>query len=329
MSVKRKKIAILGGGAWGTALAEMAARQGHHLRLYARDKTIVEDINIRHTNSRYLPDITLNQGIHASDDAKWVLEGAEIILVVIPAQALSSLLLDVRASIAPHIPLILCAKGIERASGRFMSDVARAILPHQPIGVLSGPSFAADVARGLPTAVTIAAARADLARDLAQFFSCASFRCYASDDMVGVELGGALKNVLAVGAGAANGRGLGLSAQAALVTRGFAELRRIGHALGARPETMNGLAVLGDLMLTCSSPQSRNYSYGFALGKGLDVGSLPLAEGVATAPMAVNLCEKYGIDAPIFQAIAALLDGRLAIDEAVDTLLTRPLKVED
>jgi len=329
MSVGLKKIAVLGGGAWGTALAVMAAGQGHHVRLYARNSDTVEDINLRHLNHRYLPDITLHQGICADVDAKWVLEGADVILAVIPAQALSILLADLRGIIAPHVPLILCAKGIERESGHFMSGVARSILPDQPLGVLSGPSFAVDVARGLPTAVTIAAARADLARHLVEIFSCSSFRCYVSDDMVGVELGGALKNVLALGAGAASGRGLGLSAQAALVTRGFAELRRIGHVLGARSETMNGLAVLGDLMLTCSSPQSRNYSYGLALGKGLDVNNLALAEGVTTAPMAVELCEKHGIDAPIFQAIAALLEGRLAIDEAVDNLLNRPLKVED
>jgi len=329
MSVKPKHVTVLGGGAWGTALAQMAAQQGHHVRLYARDNATVEEINHHHVNSRYLPDVVLNKHLRAYDDAALAVETADVILAALPAQALSQFLADIRVIIPSHIPFVLCAKGIERGSGRFMSDIARDILPQQPLAILSGPSFAIDVACSLPTAVTIAAEKADLACHLAKIFSGPSFRCYSCDDVRGVELGGALKNVLALAAGVSSGRGLGLSAQAALVTRGFAELRRIGHVLGAKPATMHGLAVLGDLMLTCSSPQSRNYLYGFTLGQSQPTDHLPLAEGVATAPVAMQLCVKHGIDAPIIQAVAALIEGRIGIDAAVDSLVNRPLKCED
>jgi len=326
---KSQNIAVLGGGAWGTALAEMAARLGHKVRLYARDEDVVAEINQHHTNSRYLPASRINNEIRAYVEAQAAFEDAEAILCVIPTQALGSVLATMQSFIPSDVPLVLCAKGIERSSGRLVVDIARAILPKQPLAVLSGPSFALDVVRGLPTAVTIAAKQPSLAQDLAQVFSGPSFRCYASDDLIGVQLGGALKNVLALAAGAASGRGLGLSAQAALVTRGFAELRRIGHAFSAKIETMNGLAVLGDLILTCSSPQSRNYSYGLALGQGLPTANLPLAEGVATAREAAQMCNKYGIEAPIIQAVAALVEGQLDIDVAVENLLKRPLKIED
>ncbi|MHC5306009.1 NAD(P)H-dependent glycerol-3-phosphate dehydrogenase [Bartonella sp. LJL80] len=326
---KSKKIAVMGSGAWGTALAAMARRLGHNVALYGRDVATIDGINNQHINARYLPGITLPDDIRATTDPAKALADADLVLGVIPAQSFGSALAEFSAFIPRNAPLILCAKGIERETGRFMSDVAEDLLPHHDIAALSGPSFADDVARGLPTAVTIAARNLDLAHDLAALLSGPVFRCYSSDDLIGVEIGGALKNVLALAAGAASGRGLGASAQAALVTRGFAELRRVGQAMGAKAETMTGLSVLGDLILTCSSPQSRNFSYGSALGAGKPTQGLKLAEGVATAPIAAKLCHDKNIDAPIIEAVAALLDRRLTIDHAVTALITRPLKPED
>ncbi|PQA74106.1 NAD(P)H-dependent glycerol-3-phosphate dehydrogenase [Brucella oryzae] len=323
------KIAILGGGAWGTALAAMASTSGHDTWLYARDDETVEAINRTHRNPRYLGEIALSPAIHASTDAAAVVEHANAVLAVIPAQAMRAGLSELSGLIPQGAPMVLCAKGIERSTGRLMSEVVAEVLPNHRIAALSGPSFATDVARGLPTAVTVACEDAATADQLAALLSGPAFRCYSTTDLKGVEIGGALKNVLAIAAGAAVGRGFGASAQAALVTRGFAELRRIGQAMGARPETIMGLSGLGDLMLTCSSSQSRNYSYGLALGRGEDLTNRPLAEGVATAPIAAELCRKHAISAPIIDATGALLDGIITIDEAVTALLNRPLKTED
>lgn len=323
------KIAVLGGGAWGTALAAVAASGGHETWLYARDAETVATLNEKHRNPRYLGDIQLPAAIRASTDAKAVLDGADAILVVIPAQAMRKGLSELSALIPQSAPVILCAKGIERDTGRLMSEIVAEVLPRHRIAALSGPSFATDVARSLPTAVTVACEDAAIADRLAALFSGPAFRCYSTTDLKGVEIGGALKNVLAIAAGAAIGRGYGASAQAALVTRGFAELRRIGQAMGAKPETIMGLSGLGDLMLTCSSPQSRNYSYGLALGRGEDLANRPLAEGVATAPIAAELCRRHAIPAPIITAVAALLAGTITIDEAVTALINRPLKTED
>jgi glycerol-3-phosphate dehydrogenase (NAD(P)+) len=323
------KIAVLGGGAWGTALAAVAARGGHKVALYAREAETVRDITRDNRNERYLPGITLPDHIEASTDIAAVLQDAAVVLAAFPAQAMREAL----AAAAPYVPVgapvVLCAKGIERTTGRLMSEVVSEVLPDHGIAALSGPSFASDVARGLPTAVTIASPEHGMADRLALLLSTPTFRCYSTDDLIGVEVGGALKNVLALAAGAAIGRGLGASAQAALVTRGFVELRRIAEVFGGRPETVMGLSGLGDLMLTCSSPQSRNFSYGMALGAGESLEGRPLAEGVATAPIAAEICASRDIDAPIVTAVAALLARHLTVDEAVETLLNRPLKTED
>ncbi len=329
MSGKTSKIAILGGGAWGTALAAMASSSGHDTWLYARDEETIEAINRTQRNPRYLGEIALPVAIQASTDVTAVVDGADAVLAVIPAQAIRTGLSQLSSLFPQTAPVVLCAKGIERATGRLMSEVVAEVLPDHRIAALSGPSFATDVARGLPTAVTVACEDAATADQLAALLSGPAFRCYSTTDLKGVEIGGALKNVLAIAAGAAVGRGFGASAQAALVTRGFAELRRIGQAMGAKPETIMGLSGLGDLMLTCSSPQSRNYSYGLALGRGEDLTNRPLAEGVATAPIAAELCRKHAISAPIIDATGALLDGTITIDEAVTALLNRPLKTED
>ena len=323
------KIAVLGGGAWGTALAAMTATGGHETWLYARDAETVSALNTRHLNPRYLDDIALPETIRASTDAEQAIVHAGAVLAVIPAQAMRAGLSALKGLIPQSAPVVLCAKGIERDTGRLMSEVVADVLPHHRIAALSGPSFATDVARGLPTAVTVACEDGATADRLAALLSGPAFRCYSTTDLKGVEIGGALKNVLAIAAGAAIGRGYGASAQAALVTRGFAELRRIGQAMGARPETIMGLSGLGDLMLTCSSSQSRNYSYGLALGRNEDLTNRPLAEGVATAPIAAELCRKHGIAAPIIAAVAALLAGKITIDEAVTALINRPLKTED
>ncbi|MCO4317418.1 NAD(P)-dependent glycerol-3-phosphate dehydrogenase [Phyllobacterium sp. 21LDTY02-6] len=322
-------IAVLGGGAWGTALATMCARHGNDVTLYLRDPLVAEEINRSHRNGAYLPGIDLHPGLAASTDAAEAVKRADLILCVIPAQSLAQALESLGAVIPADRPLVICAKGIERSTGRLMSQLAGDILPDHQLGALSGPSFATDLARGLPTAVTVAAEDGDLADRIAATLSGPTFRCYSTDDLIGVEIGGALKNVLAIAAGAAIGRGFGASAQAALITRGFVELRRLAGAFGARPETIMGLSGLGDLMLTCSTPQSRNYSYGIALGRGEDLTARPLAEGVATAEIAVKLAAARGIETPILSAVANILAGSVTIDQAMEALLSRPLKNED
>jgi glycerol-3-phosphate dehydrogenase (NAD(P)+) len=250
------------------------------------------------------------------------------VLAVTPAQSLRATQAAAKDHMSDGIPLVICAKGIERDTGALLSAIASEILPRNPVAALSGPSFATDVARGLPTAVVVAAGDETLAADLAARFSAENLRCYSSDDLIGVEIGGALKNVFAIAAGAVTGAGLGASAQAAMVTRGFVELRRIGAAFGARPETLMGLSGLGDLLLTCSSAQSRNFAYGLALGQGKALAGLALAEGVPTAAIAARIAAERGIDAPIIAAVAAILDGTITIRQAVTALMTRPLKTE-
>ena len=322
------RIAILGGGAWGTALALTAARAGHEARLWARDTGTVESVNKRSENPGYLPGVTFDVRIEASADAGWVMQDAGLILAVIPAQSLRAALEHLANHMPAGVPVVLCAKGIEQSSGKLLSEVSAGLLPQNPIAILSGPSFALDVARGLPTAVTVAAADEALAAAIAALLSSTSFRCYTTSDVTGVEAGGALKNVLAIAVGAARGRGLGASAEAALITRGFVELRRLAESFGARPETPLGLSGLGDLILTCSSPQSRNFSYGLALGRGESLEDRPLAEGVATAFIAAKIAKERGIDAPIIMAAAAILEGKATVDETVAALLMRPLKSE-
>ncbi|ESX67273.1 NAD(P)H-dependent glycerol-3-phosphate dehydrogenase [Mesorhizobium sp. M0027] len=321
------RVAVLGGGAWGTALALAMLRAGHSVRLFARDPETVAAID-RGENRRYLPGIALDPGIAATSDIKLALADADCVLAVAPAQSLRAMLTAASSHVPKGVPLVLCAKGIERDTGALLSSIAEEILPANPVAALSGPSFATDVARGLPTAVVVAARDEALATDLAARFSAENLRCYWSDDLIGVEIGGALKNVFAIAAGAVTGAGLGASAQAAMVTRGFVELRRIGAAFGAKPETLMGLSGLGDLLLTCSSAQSRNFAYGLALGQGKPLAGLPLAEGVPTAAIAARIAGERRIDAPIIAAVAAILDGTVTIDQAVSALMTRPLKTE-
>lgn len=329
MSPRRNaRIAVLGGGAWGTALAHAMCASGNEVVLWARDPDIVATIRDRHENPRYLPGIPLDPAIRATGDAAAALAGADAALVVIPAQALRSALEELRPVFPPELVAVLCAKGIERATGLLPAEVAAEAIPGLATAILSGPSFAVDVARGLPTAVTVAARDDAEAHALAAMLSSRQFRCYSSNDPTGVQIGGALKNVLAIAAGIVIGRGLGSSAQAALITRGFVELRRLGAAYGAAPETLMGLSGLGDLILTCNSEKSRNFAFGLALGRGGDAPGGTLVEGAATAGIAARHARSHGIDAPIVDAVARVLDGTLSVDDAIGELLNRPIRPE-
>jgi len=323
---------VIGAGAWGTALAQVCARAGLRVTLQAREAEVVASINQAHENALFLPGVMLEPAIRAAADMS-DLAACDLILAVAPAQHLRSALTALAPHLKPDVPVVLCAKGVEQGSLKLMTEVAAETIPGAPIAVLSGPSFAGEVARGLPTAVTLACDDEALARAIAHAIATPTFRPYVAGDMIGAEAGGAVKNVLAIACGVVEGKGLGRSAHASVITRGFAELTRFAVALGARAETLNGLCGLGDLVLTCSSPQSRNMSVGLALGQGLTLeqalaGKLSVAEGVASAPAVRALARKLGVETPICEAVAAILDGELAVDAAIAALLARPLKSE-
>jgi glycerol-3-phosphate dehydrogenase (NAD(P)+) len=327
-----KRAGVIGGGAWGTALAQVCARAGLDVTLWAREPEVVEAIGASQENSLFLPGVALDRAIRATADFA-DLAGADLVLAVAPAQHLRATLSAFAPNARAGLPVLLCAKGIEQSSLKLMTEVLAETIPAAAPAVLSGPSFAGEVARGLPTAVTLAAPNLDLAEDLAEAIATPMFRPYVVDDMIGAEAGGAVKNVLAIACGIVEGRGLGRSAHASLITRGFAELTRLAVALGGRAETVAGLCGLGDLVLTCSSPQSRNMSVGLALGRGETLeaalaGKLSVAEGVASAPAVAALAAKLGVEAPISQAVHAILAGRLQVDAAIEGLLSRPLKRE-
>ena len=324
-------VGVIGGGAWGTALAQVCARAGCEVVLWAREAEVVATIATRHENSLFLPGVTLDSNVRAAGDLA-ELSACELILAVAPAQHMRSAL-SAFAPHAPDAPIVLCSKGIEQGSLKLMTEVAAEVLADHTIAVLSGPSFAGEVARGLPTAVTLACAEEDCAERIAEAIANPVFRPYLSTDLIGAEAGGAVKNVLAIACGVVEGRGLGRSAHAALITRGFAELTRLAVALGGQAETVAGLCGLGDLVLTCSSPQSRNMSVGLALGAGrtLDealAGKLSIAEGVASAPAVAALADRHGVDMPICRAVSAILSGEAGVDAAIAGLLSRPLKSE-
>jgi glycerol-3-phosphate dehydrogenase (NAD(P)+) len=325
-----RRIAILGAGAWGTALANAVAATGRAVTLYARDPATAAEIAKSRTNAARLPGIAVAPDIAATNSLGEAAD-ADVLLLAVPTSALRELASSVASMIRPATPLIACAKGIERGSEKFVTEILAEAAPLAQSAVLSGPSFAADVGRGLPTAITLGAHDENLAGNLAAALSSPAFRLYHSTDVRGIEIGGAAKNVLAIAAGIVVGRGLGASAQAALTTRGFAELSRLGKAFGARPETLMGLSGLGDLILTCSSPQSRNYAFGLAIGRGrtpAELRSGPLAEGALTAPVLVEIARKKGIEMPIAQAVGGILAGRINVEEAISGLLSRPLKAE-
>ena len=328
-----KRLAVIGGGAWGTALATVAARAGAKVVLWARDAAIVEAINRHHQNSAYLPGIALGSAIAATDDIATALADAVAVLLVVPAQFLRGALANLQPLLPEAVPLLLCAKGIETESLKTMSEIAGEMVPGAPVAVLSGPSFAAEVARGLPTAVTIASHDPALARAFVTTLGTARFRPYSSDDPLGAEIGGAVKNVLAIACGIIEGRGLGDNARAALITRGLAEMVRLGLAKGAAAETFRGLSGLGDLVLTCTAGQSRNYTLGLALGRGRSLfealaASRSVVEGIATAAAVTALATRLGIEMPIAAAVDGVLHRGMAIDVMIDGLLARPYRSE-
>ena len=324
-----QRITVLGGGAWGTALALTCARAGRDVTLWEHEPGNAESLE-KQRESRFLPGVRLDDGIKVVRDLGQA-AGADAILLVVPAQAMRAVCTALAKVSGAPTPLIACAKGIEHGTHKFMTEIIAECTPKAVPAILSGPSFAADVARGMPTAVTLAAADGRLAGELAQALASGSFRPYHSTDVRGVEIGGATKNVLAIASGIVTGKGLGASASAALTTRGFAELMRFGRAYGAKPETMTGLSGLGDLILTCSSPQSRNFSFGVALGKGETAATAAhgkLAEGAFTAPVLLEMAREKQVEMPISTAIAAVLSGTLSVDAAIESLLTRPLRGE-
>ncbi|MBC2665652.1 NAD(P)-dependent glycerol-3-phosphate dehydrogenase [Novosphingobium flavum] len=323
-------IGIIGAGAWGTALAQVLASDGREVLLWAREEALVAEINAAHTNTPYLPTARLSDQVRATT-ALADLADLPVVLAVTPAQHLASVLADLPA--APR-DLVLCAKGIEAGSGRLMADVARAAAPGATIAVLSGPTFAHEVAALLPTAVTLACSGGEAQwQRLSPAISRPTLRPYYSDDVIGAEIGGAIKNVLAIACGVVEGLGLGQNARAALIARGYAEMLRFGTARGARAETLAGLCGLGDLVLTCSSTSSRNFSLGKALGEGLSAaealaGKNSVAEGASTAPVLADLAEREGIALPIVAAVCRLLRGEAPAKVVAAELLARPLRAE-
>ena len=322
-------IGVVGGGAWGTALAQVAAAGGADTPIWAREAEVVAAINDTSENAMFLPGITLSPSVRAvaSLDA---LARADALLIVTPAQAMAGIL----AALAGQVPrpLILCAKGIA-AGGRSVAEVAATALPGWPVAVLSGPTFAHEVARGLPAAVTLACADETLGRALCVRLARPAFRPYWSPDVTGACVGGAVKNVLAIACGVVAGRRLGDNARAAVITRGFAEMLRYGLALGAEAATLGGLSGLGDLVLTCTGTASRNFSLGVALGEGRRAADVlnetrTIAEGAATAPVLATAAAACGVDMPIVAAVAGLLDGSTTVEATIEDLLSRPLRAE-
>lgn len=322
------QIGVVGGGAWGTALAQVAASGGEEVLLWAREPEVVAAVNAEHLNPLFLPNIPLSPSIRAVADMA-ELASCDALLIVSPAQHMRAVLGDLPQG---DRPLVLCSKGIEEASGLMMHEVAHDVWPGAPLAVLSGPTFAHEVAAGLPTAVTLAADGPGAER-IAERMARPNFRPYLADDVVGAEVGGAVKNVLAIACGVVEGMGLGLNARASLISRGFAEMTRFGLAKGARPETLAGLSGLGDLVLTCSSTSSRNFSLGKGIGEGRSPAELlsdrrTVAEGAFTAPVLHRVAKAAGVDMPIVAAVCALLDGRASTRDAVEGLMARPLRSE-
>jgi glycerol-3-phosphate dehydrogenase (NAD(P)+) len=323
-------IGIVGGGAWGTALAQAAAAAGRDVILWMRDPGLAVIVEESRINACYLPEVRLDDRIRITASAD-ELRAAGSALFVVPAQAMRDAVKTLSPHLAADAPLVISAKGIERGSGLFLSDIVTELRPAAPVAVLSGPSFAADVARGLPTAVTLACREGAQASALAACLSGPTFRVYHTSDVRGVEIGGAAKNVLAIACGIVQGRGLGESAKAALAARGFAELMRFAHACGARAETLMGLSGLGDVVLTCASVQSRNFAFGERLGRGVPLDEASggkLVEGAFTASALVGLARAASVDMPISEAVASVIEGGLSVDKAVGALMSRPLKAE-
>ncbi|MEO0400346.1 MAG: NAD(P)H-dependent glycerol-3-phosphate dehydrogenase [Pseudomonadota bacterium] len=328
-----KRLCVVGGGAWGTALAHLLAENGAGVTLLLRDPDLADEINRTRENAPYLPGVRLAERLIATIDDKAALDGADAVVYAAPAQAARAFFARLALEAPENLTVLLCSKGLERATGAPLSTVLEEAWPGAVPAVLSGPSFAHDVASGLPTAVTLACADQACAERWRASLARPHFRLYATSDVIGAELGGAMKNVLAIAAGAAEGAGLGESARAAAIARGFAEFQKLGAALGARPETMAGLSGLGDLILTATSKASRNMSLGFELGRGRSLAEIEktrrtVSEGAATAAAIVALAERHGVETPLSKAVADLISGDRTIRQITDELLARPPKRE-
>ncbi len=326
-------IAIIGAGAFGTSLACVARRAGSEAVVWARDSAIAESIDAGRGNPVYLPDIDLEPGIAATTDMARALDGAAAVLLVVPAQFLRAASERLAPDLPPGVPVVLCAKGIERNTCALMTDIVAETLPEAPVAVLSGPTFAKEVALGLPTAITLAASDTALGERLVGMIGSTTFRPYLSDDPVGAEIGGAVKNVIAIACGIMVGRGLGDNARAATMTRGLAEIVRLGRTMGARGETLMGLSGIGDLSLTCGGLLSRNLTLGIALGEGRALDDIlgarrSVTEGVATAASVVELAERRQVDMPIAQAVNRIVNQGADIDATIAEVLARPFRSE-
>lgn len=328
-----QKIAVICAGSWGTAIAQIAANAGRDVTLWARESAVVNAINADHENPEYLPGIPLSPKIRATASLEEALKGAEVVFMVSPAQHMRSVLEQMKPLMPEAVPVVLCSKGIEVASGMLMSQVVKEICPESPYLVLSGPTFAKEVARGLPAAATLATHNNAVGKQVAQAIRNISFRPYVTSDPLGAEIGGAVKNVIAIACGIVYGRKLGENARAAIMTRGMAEIKRMGMALGAKPETFLGLSGMGDLMLTCNSLQSRNFSLGVMCGEGQSLNEIltksrQVIEGVATANSVLDFAKKHAVDMPICQAVNDTLHNGVSVDDTVEALMSRPLTQE-
>ena len=327
------RVAVIGGGAFGTAMAAVAARAGATVSIWALEAEVVEAINQMHENSTYLKGVRLDASIRAHQRIDGACDGAEIVLLVPPAQHLRAVCGELNMAVRESVPIVICSKGIEQRTGSLMSEVAAAVMPGRVIAVLSGPTFADELARGVPSAVTLAVPNEETSTFLIEALRSRPFRLYTTQDIIGTQIGGAVKNVIAIAAGVATGLGLGENSQAALITRGLAEMTRFGLAKGARPETLLGLSGIGDLLLTCVSAKSRNTSLGLELAKGRKLEDImnerrSVSEGVFTANALVSLSNQLGVDMPITQAVHAVLTNKSSPRDAVEELLARPPRPE-
>ena len=327
-----KEISVIGAGAWGTALAEVISRQGNKVNLWARESDVVKNINTLNTNDLYLPNTKLSKLIIAHNNLNDVLD-CDLLLMVTPAQFMRSILDDLKSDLNDEVPIVLCSKGIETKTLNLMSEIAEAIIPNNTIAILSGPTFAIDVVKNKPTAVTLACKDLDIGKNIADSINLPTFRPYLSEDVIGAQIGGATKNVIAIAAGVVEGQNLGDSARAATIARGYSEINLLAVALGGKEETLSGLSGMGDLLLTCNSKTSRNFSLGIKLGQGLSVKEATnnlssVAEGMYSARAINKLSNKLGIDMPITNAVNDLIEKNRSVDEIIDDLLSRPLKRE-
>jgi glycerol-3-phosphate dehydrogenase (NAD(P)+) len=340
-----QRIAVIGAGAWGTALAATAAAAGRDVTLWAFETEVADAVARDHRNEVFLPGIDLPAAIAATADLAAAVAGADAVLLVVPSQFLRPICTQLATALAPGVPVCIAAKGIERDTGNLMSDIVAGTLPGHPVAALSGPSFAGEVARGQPTAVTIASADAaadqdsavdgdgSLAARLARALGTPAFRPYVARDIVGVEVGGAVKNVIAIACGIAAGLGFGSNTRALLITRGLEEMKRLATSLGGERETLSGLSGMGDLTLTCSSEQSRNFSFGLALGRGESAEEIlgrsrAVVEGAENALTVTDLARRKGVEMPICEAVRAVVHGGVPLDRAMDALMRRPLRAE-